>query len=58
MWLAPSLGIAIVCTGEPAGRDGAWDDTRVPNLIIRAARDYMPPAAQPGADVSALVPGH
>ena len=28
-----------------------------PNLIIRAARDYLPPA-QPGADVSALVPAH
>jgi CubicO group peptidase (beta-lactamase class C family) len=57
MWLVPSLQLAIVCTGAPAGRDAAWDDTRVPNLVIRAARDYLPPA-QPGAEVSALVPGH
>ena len=41
----------------PAGRDAAWDDRRIPNLIIRAARDYLPPA-EPGADVSALIPAH
>jgi len=58
LWLVPSLQIAILCTGPAAGRDAAWDDARLPNLIIRAARDAPPPAAQPGADVSALVPGH
>jgi len=58
LWLVPSLQIAILCTGPAAGRDAAWDDSRVPNLVIRAARDALPPAAQPGGDVSALVPGH
>ena len=58
LWLVPSLQIAILCTGPAAGRDAAWDDARLPNLVIRAARDALPPAAQPGADVSALVPGH
>ena len=58
LWLVPSLQIAILCTGPAAGRDAAWDDSRVPNLVIRAARDALPAAAQPGADVSALVPGH
>jgi CubicO group peptidase (beta-lactamase class C family) len=58
LWLVPALQIAILCTGPAAGRDAAWDDARLPNLIIRAARDALPPAAQPGADVSALVPGH
>jgi len=56
LWLVPSLQIAILRTA-PAGRDAGWDDSRVPNLIIRGARDYTPPA-QPGADVSALVPAH
>ena len=56
LWLVPSLQIAILRTA-PAGRDADWDDTRIPNLIIRGARDYLPPA-QPGADVSALVPAH
>jgi len=59
LWLVPSLALAILCTGDPQGRDAAWDEHRVPNLIIRAARDYRPAAPRaPGADVSALVPGH
>jgi CubicO group peptidase (beta-lactamase class C family) len=56
MWLVPSLEIAIVRAAT--GPDTGWDDTRIPNLVIRGARDYLPPAAQPGADVSALVGGH
>jgi CubicO group peptidase (beta-lactamase class C family) len=58
LWLVPSLQLAILCTGPAAGRDAAWDDARLPNLVIRAARDASPAAAQPGVDVSALVPGH
>jgi CubicO group peptidase (beta-lactamase class C family) len=58
LWLVPSLQIAILCTGPPAGRDAAWDDARIPNLIIRAARDFVPAAARPGTESSALVPGH
>ena len=56
LWLVPSLQLVILRTA-PASRDGDWDDSRIPNLIIRGARDYLPPA-QPGADVSALVPAH
>jgi len=58
LWLVPSLEIAILCTGPAAGRDGAWDDARLPNLVIRGVRDALPAAAQAGVDVSALVPGH
>ena len=58
MWLVPSMQLAIVCTGEARGRDAHWDDTRIPNLIMRGAHDYLPPAARPGADVSGIVPGH
>jgi len=25
---------------------------------VRGARDYLPPAALPGADLSSIVPGH
>jgi CubicO group peptidase (beta-lactamase class C family) len=56
LWLVPSLQIAIL-RAAPAGRDAEWDDSRIPNLIIRGARDYLPPA-EPGVDVSALVPAH
>jgi CubicO group peptidase (beta-lactamase class C family) len=58
MWLVPSLQIAILCTGERAGRDALWNEARIPNLIIRGARDYLAPPARPGADVSGLVPAH
>jgi hypothetical protein len=58
LWLVPSLQIAILCTGVAGGRDADWDDNRLPNLIIHAARDALPAAAQPGADISALVTGH
>jgi CubicO group peptidase (beta-lactamase class C family) len=56
MWLVPSLQLAIVCTGDARGHDAHWDEVRIPNLVVRAARDYRPPA--PAAGVSALVPGH
>jgi CubicO group peptidase (beta-lactamase class C family) len=58
LWLVPSLQLVILRMGTPGARDQSWDDTRIPNLIVRGARDYLPPAAQPGADVSAIVPGH
>ncbi len=56
LWLVPSLQLAILRTGGPPGVD--WDDGRIPNLIIRGARDFVPPAARPGADVRQLVPNH
>jgi CubicO group peptidase (beta-lactamase class C family) len=57
LWLSPSMQLAILCTGPPAGRDADWDDSRIPNLILRGARDYQPPPPLPG-DINALVPGH
>jgi CubicO group peptidase (beta-lactamase class C family) len=57
LWLSPSLQLAILCTGDPRGRDADFDDSRIPNLILRAARDYRPPPPLP-ADINALVPGH
>jgi CubicO group peptidase (beta-lactamase class C family) len=58
LWLVPSLQLAVLRIATPEAADQSWDDTRIPNLVVRGARDYLPPAAQPGADVSALVPGH
>jgi CubicO group peptidase (beta-lactamase class C family) len=58
LWLVPQLELAILCTTEAHARDARWDDGRIPNLIIRGARDYLPSAARPGADLSKIVPGH
>ncbi len=58
MWLVPSLGLAVLRIATPGTKDPSWDDTRIPNLVVRGAQDYLPAAAQPGADVSAIVPGH
>lgn len=58
LWLVPQLELAILCTAATRARDAHWDEGRIPNLIIRGARDYLPSAARPGADVSKIVPGH
>jgi CubicO group peptidase (beta-lactamase class C family) len=55
LWLVPSLQIAILRTGGQPTSD--WDDGRIPNLVIRGARDFVP-AARPGADIRQLVPNH
>ena len=55
MWLVPSMELVILRTGERVG--GGWDDSRIPNLIIRGARDYVPPQPRPG-DLRSLVPNH
>jgi CubicO group peptidase (beta-lactamase class C family) len=58
LWMVPSMGIVVLRTGTAEQGDASWDDARLPNLVIRGARDYLPPAALPGADLSAIVPGH
>jgi CubicO group peptidase (beta-lactamase class C family) len=54
LWIVPSLQLAILRTGSSID----WDDARIPNLIIRGARDFVPPAARPGSDLSKIVPNH
>ncbi|HWG30404.1 MAG TPA: serine hydrolase [Steroidobacteraceae bacterium] len=54
MWLVPSMSLVILRTGGTL--PGDWDDSRIPNLIIRGARDYVPPP-RPG-DLRSLVPNH
>lgn len=58
LWVVPSMGIVILRTGSAVQAAAGWDDARIPNLVIRGARDYLPPAALPGADLSSIVPGH
>jgi hypothetical protein len=58
LWLVPSLNLSIlhISSRDKAGAD--WDDSRIPNLIVRGAGDYVPKAAKSGADISNLVPNH
>jgi CubicO group peptidase (beta-lactamase class C family) len=56
LWVVPSLGLTILRAGKNPDVDTQWDDSRIPNLIIRGARDSVPNGgAQAG---SSLVPNH
>ncbi|HZO22225.1 MAG TPA: serine hydrolase [Steroidobacteraceae bacterium] len=66
LWLIPSLQLAVLRTGEAppaeqAGRtasdDSAWDEARIPNLVLHGTRDFVP-AARSGAGISNIVPNH
>jgi len=58
LWIVPSMHLTILRMGRRPVHAADWDDSRIANLIIRAARDYRPPQARPGADISNIVPGH
>jgi hypothetical protein len=63
LWLVPSLRLAVLAGAAPPAQsptalpDAAWDETRLPNLVIRALSDRPP---QPGdlTDLQRLVPSH
>jgi CubicO group peptidase (beta-lactamase class C family) len=57
LWLVPSLGLAVLRTGEDRAGDADWDDAMIPNLVIRGTRDFRPPSGTP-TDLKSLVPNH
>jgi hypothetical protein len=56
LWLVPPLQLAVLFGAEDSSA-GAWDETRLPNMVIRAVSDRP---QQPGdmTDLQRLVPGH
>jgi len=62
LWFVPSLSLTILRMGANAEDDADWDDSRIPNLVIRGASDFVPPATpvnKGGAEeVRSLVPNH
>ncbi len=58
LWLMPAMNLRILLVGGADQTGSDWDDSRIPNLIVRGASDYVPKAATSGADVSNLVPNH
>ena len=57
LWLIPSLQMSILRMGPAPEHAADWDDARIPNAIIRGAKDYRQPAAS-SSDISRIVPGH
>lgn len=66
LWLVPSLRLAVLFGAAPAGGGNAGalatpaaasDETRLPNLVIRAVSD-RPPQPADLSDLQRLVPGH
>lgn len=59
LWIVPSMGLTILRVGTNDDSDtDDWDDSAIPNLIVRGAADYVPKAAKPGVNYSDLVPNH
>ncbi|MFZ0007279.1 MAG: serine hydrolase [Steroidobacteraceae bacterium] len=58
LWLVPSMQIAVLIMGGMPRAGHPADEARIPNLVVTGARDFVPRAAHPGADISAIVPGH
>ncbi|HYM43539.1 MAG TPA: serine hydrolase [Steroidobacteraceae bacterium] len=56
LWLVPSLHLAVLRTAYRGHPD--FDESRIPNLIVSGARDFVPATARPGSDLSRIVPGH
>jgi hypothetical protein len=56
LWLVPTLGLGVLF-GANADPSAPWDETRLPNLVIRALAE---PAQQrsAGSQLQQLVPGH
>jgi CubicO group peptidase (beta-lactamase class C family) len=63
LWLLPSLKLAVLFGAAPTGSvpgaaaAAAMDETRLPNLVIRAVSD-RPPQSNDLNDLQRLVPGH
>lgn len=57
LWVVPSMQLVILRTG-PSLIGAGWDDSRIPNLIIRGAKDFTPSQGLPGSRLKSLVPNH
>jgi hypothetical protein len=60
LWLVPSLQLAILFGAPEQASSGgapAWDETRLPNLVMRALSN-RPAPSEHGSTLQQLVPGH
>jgi len=56
LWLMPTLKLAVLF-GSQAAATPFWDETRLPNLVIRALAERPQPRGV-GSPLQQLVPGH
>jgi hypothetical protein len=56
LWLMPSLQLAVLFGSNPDAL-ASWDETRLPNLVIRAVSE-RPEQRSTGSKLQQLVPGH
>jgi hypothetical protein len=56
LWLVPTLGLGVLF-GANADASPAWDETRLPNLVIRAVAERAQQRSA-GSQLQQLVPGH
>jgi hypothetical protein len=59
LWLMPALKMAVLFGAKSSGADepAPWDETRLPNLVIRAVSE-PPTQRSVGSQLQQLVPGH
>jgi hypothetical protein len=59
LWLVPQLKLAVLfgAAAPAAAAPTVWDETRLPNLVIRALSD-RPMQRGDTTDLQRLVPGH
>jgi hypothetical protein len=56
LWLMPTLDLAVLF-GSGLNASAAWDETRLPNLVIRAVSERAQQRGS-GSQLQQLVPGH
>ncbi len=61
LWLMPTLDLGVLfgsgSGAQATGAAAAWDETRLPNLVIRAVSEQVQQRS-PGSQLQQLVPGH
>jgi len=57
LWLAPALELAVLLAADESASAPVWDETRLPNLVMRALTD-QPARSDSEAGLKQLVPGH
>ena len=56
LWIVPSLRLAILRLGEEPSAQKGWDESMIPNAIIRGTRGWHPAGAGEGVDPNRFAP--